>query len=66
MECFGQHMASNMQSVCYVRWASEMKVLDADSAAMAATVLSYNLRSTFESHKEDLKAKHTSMKNYLL
>lgn len=60
MEYFGQHLTTNTQSVCYVRWATEMKILDADSAAMAATVLSYRLRSILELNREDLKTKPTS------
>ncbi|KAL0267717.1 UNVERIFIED_CONTAM: hypothetical protein PYX00_009908 [Menopon gallinae] len=58
---FGHHLSTNMQSVCYVRWASEMKILDADSAAMAATVLSYRLRPTLEMYREEeAKAKNTN------
>lgn len=58
----GHHLSTNMQSVCYVRWASEMKILDPDSAAMAATILSHRLRPTLEMYREEeAKAKNTSM-----
>lgn len=64
MESFGQHFTASTQSVCYVRWASEMKILDADSAAMAATVLSYRLRGSLEMHKDEGKVKQ-SMKSFM-
>lgn len=58
---FGQHLTTNMQSVCYVQWATEMKILDADSTAMAATVISHRLRPTLEQYRdEELKTKNTS------
>lgn len=58
---FGQQLTPNVQSVCYVRWASEMKILDADSAAMAATVLTHKLRPTLEKYRdEELKAKNAN------
>lgn len=60
MEYFEQHLTTNAQSVCYVRWTSEMKILDADSAAMAATALTYHLNAILKMHREQLRAKQTS------
>lgn len=58
---FGQQFTPNVQSVCYIRWASEMKILDADSAAMAATVLTHKLRPTLEQFRdEEMKAKNAN------